>query len=111
MQSWAADYRLISFESRSPASALELPTDWPRGGGVIAQGQLPVHASSSVFLLQDSARPDKMRAIITGPADTPYAGGCFLFDLFIPAEYPNVPPLVHFCTTGAGRVRPIPVPR
>ena len=45
------------------------------------------------------------RALIIGPADTPYANGCFLFDIFLPAEYPNTPPKVQFLTTGGGRVR------
>ena len=40
------------------------------------------------------------RALIIGPADTPYANGCFIFDIFLPSNYPNVPPQVHFLTTG-----------
>ena len=40
-----------------------------------------------------------------GPEDTPYEGGCFVFDLFFPQQYPAVPPLMHFDTTGQGRVR------
>jgi ubiquitin-protein ligase len=50
-------------------------------------------------------RPDMMRALVTGPCDTPYGGGAFVFDLYFPADYPNIPPLVHLATTGAGRVR------
>ena len=26
-----------------------------------------------------------MRALIAGPDGTPYAGGCFIFDIFFPA--------------------------
>eukprot|EP01038_Epipyxis_sp_PR26KG_P005535 gene5535-7652_t len=37
--------------------------------------------------------------------DCPYFGGCFEFDIFIPAEYPNVPPKVILITTGSGSVR------
>jgi baculoviral IAP repeat-containing protein 6 len=55
--------------------------------------------------VQDGSRPDKMRAALTGPRDTPYSGGVFMFDMYIPPEYPNVPPLVYFATTGCGRVR------
>lgn len=29
-------------------------------------------------------RTDKMRALITGPEDTPYYGGCFIFDIYFP---------------------------
>jgi len=43
--------------------------------------------------------------LIIGPADTPYANGCFLFDIFLPTNYPSAPPTVHFLTTGGGRIR------
>lgn len=46
-----------------------------------------------------------MRCIITGPEGTPYEGGCFVFDLFFPAGYPNVAPLMSLQTTGEGRMR------
>ncbi len=37
--------------------------------------------------------------------DTPYGGGYFEFDMFIPAGYPHAPPKVKFLTTGGGTVR------
>ena len=43
--------------------------------------------------------------MIAGPEGTPYAGGLFEFDCFIPLEYPNCPPLFHLRTTGGGSVR------
>ena len=46
-----------------------------------------------------------MQVLITGPSDTPYANGCFEFDVFFPPEYPQVPMLVNLMTTGQGRVR------
>lgn len=36
---------------------------------------------------------------------TPYSGGCFLFDMYIPPEYPNTNPSLQFITTGKGTVR------
>merc|ERR1712020_608562 len=40
------------------------------------------------------------------PADgTPYAAGCFIFDIMFPANYPNSPPKVNLATTGHGAVR------
>jgi ubiquitin-protein ligase len=68
----------------------------------IMKGQLPVHPGASIFLVQHASRPDMMRALVTGPCDTPYSGGAFIFDLYFPADYPNIPPLVHFSTTGYG---------
>jgi hypothetical protein len=32
----------------------------------------------------------QVRAIITGPSDTPYEGGLFIFDVYFPAGYPQV---------------------
>lgn len=32
-------------------------------------------------------------------------GGCFEFDILLPADYPNRPPQVQFLTTGSGRIR------
>eukprot|EP01126_Amoeba_proteus_P050395 TRINITY_DN5949_c0_g1_i1.p1 TRINITY_DN5949_c0_g1~~TRINITY_DN5949_c0_g1_i1.p1 ORF type:complete len:401 (-),score=111.36 TRINITY_DN5949_c0_g1_i1:41-1102(-) len=67
--------------------------------------RLPMHPNSSVFLRVDSGRLDVMKAMITGPKDTPYSNGCFLFDIFCPSDYPREPPLVNLMTTGKETVR------
>ena len=41
----------------------------------------------------------------SGPEGTPYHGGCFMFDVFFPQDYPNVPPLMNMATNGEGRAR------
>jgi len=66
---------------------------------------LPLHVSSSVFVRINENNAQQWSVLITGPEDTPYAGGCFVFDVFFPHDYPNRAPLVHLCTTGGGRVR------
>jgi len=66
---------------------------------------LPISHESSVFLRIDEDRMDLMQAIITGPIDTPYSGGCFTFHIFFPDTYPNSPPLVNLETTGGGTIR------
>ncbi|KAH8903512.1 ubiquitin-conjugating enzyme E2 35, partial [Coniochaeta sp. PMI_546] len=46
-------------------------------------------------------RPDNMRlwdAEIAGPSTTPYAGGIFKLQLFLPEDYPMVAPKVLFLT-------------
>ena len=43
--------------------------------------------------------------MITGPSDTPYANGCFEFDVYFPQDYPNSPPAVNLETTGNHTVR------
>ena len=69
------------------------------------QQALPVEYSSSIFVRVMENRIDLLRALIIGPDETPYANGCFFFDIYIPPDYPNVPPKVHFLTTGHGKMR------
>jgi ubiquitin-conjugating enzyme E2 Z len=38
------------------------------------------------------------RALIIGPADTPYADGFYFFTFQFPSNYPHAPPKVEFCT-------------
>lgn len=52
-----------------------------------------------------SAERDHRKIMIAGPEDTPYAGGLFEFDCFMPINYPHSPPLMHLRTTGCGSVR------
>ena len=66
---------------------------------------LPLSPGSAICVRSDEERMDKMRALITGPSGTPYALGCFVFDIYFPEDYPNKAPLVNFDTTGGGRVR------
>ena len=66
---------------------------------------LPLSPSSSVFVRCDEERLDVMKVLITGPSETPYANGCFEFDVFFPLEYPKAPMQVNLMTTGQGRVR------
>ena len=69
------------------------------------QNSLPLSRSSTVCVLVDDSRPDLMRVLITGPDDTPYDGGCFVFDVGFPPSYPSIPPKVSLRTTGEGDVR------
>ncbi|GFR51568.1 hypothetical protein Agub_g13904, partial [Astrephomene gubernaculifera] len=66
---------------------------------------LPLSPSSSVFVRVDEGAVQLWKAIVIGPEDTPYSGGCFVFDFYFPPQYPNSPPQVHLVTTGGGRVR------
>lgn len=66
---------------------------------------LPLSFSSSVFVRCDTDRLDIMKVLITGPADTPYANGCFEFDVYFPADYPNSPMMINLETTGRHSVR------
>ncbi len=47
----------------------------------------------------------QIHALITGPFDTPYEGGFFLFLFRCPPDYPIHPPRVKLITTGHNTVR------
>ncbi|XP_057657017.1 baculoviral IAP repeat-containing protein 6 isoform X1 [Diorhabda carinulata] len=66
---------------------------------------LPLSYSSSVFVRYDNSRLDVMKVLITGPADTPYANGCFELDVFFPPDYPLSPMMINLETTGHHTVR------
>lgn len=66
---------------------------------------LPIDETGGIFLRIDARRMDVMRACIIGPEDTPYERGAFLFDIFLPENYPGAPPKVQLTTTGHGSVR------
>ncbi|KAN0018279.1 hypothetical protein ACTFIU_010893 [Dictyostelium citrinum] len=66
---------------------------------------LPLSYESSIFVRVDEKNIDVMQCLITGPKDTPYSGGCFLFNCTFPQEYPASPPHVIILTTGGGSVR------
>lgn len=66
---------------------------------------LPIEDTNAIFLRVDESRVDVLKALVIGAVGTPYAGGCFEFDIFCDDLYPNKPPKVNLQTTGAGTVR------
>ena len=66
---------------------------------------LPCAWGSVVAVRVDDSRADVLQALIVPHRDTPYANGVFVFDILLPADYPNSPPRVVILTTGGGRVR------
>lgn len=47
----------------------------------------------------------RIKVLIIPDYDTPYGGGYFEFDLWVPNDYPDSPPKMKFLTTGGGKVR------
>ncbi len=43
---------------------------------------------------------DVMKVLIVGSEGSPYAGGLFTFDIFLPANYPISPPKMYFVLDG-----------
>jgi ubiquitin-protein ligase len=67
---------------------------------------LPIHYDSAIFLRVDENKPMIMRALITGPAGTPYDSGCFIFDIYTSSNYPTSAPDVWFMNHGGFRLNP-----
>jgi ubiquitin-conjugating enzyme E2 O len=51
-------------------------------------------------------RMDLLSVMVFGPKGTPYEDGLFLFDIQLPASYPNTPPLVHYISYCSDRLNP-----
>ena len=47
-----------------------------------------------------ACRMDLLRAAVAGAAGTPYHDQLFFFDIQLPPEYPNAPPLVQYHSWG-----------
>lgn len=49
-------------------------------------------------VVADNLNPRHIQVIMAGPPSSPYVGGTFRFEMWLPAEYPMVAPKVHFLT-------------
>ena len=54
--------------------------------------------SHGIYYEHDETDMLKGKALIIGPADTPYADGFYLFKISFPVNYPYEPPKVQYCT-------------
>jgi ubiquitin-protein ligase len=67
---------------------------------------LPVHYGSSVLARVDTTNSRCMRVLITGPDNTPYDSGVYLFDVYAKDGYPGTNPLMQFINHGGVRFNP-----
>jgi ubiquitin-protein ligase len=61
-------------------------------------------ASQGIWYEMDESNLTRGKALIRGPADTPYEGSLLLFSIQFPSDYPFSPPNVLFLTSD-GRTR------
>ncbi|CAI9280054.1 unnamed protein product [Lactuca saligna] len=54
----------------------------------------------SIFVRAYETRMDLLRAVMIGPAGTPYHDGLFVFDVHFPPNYPDIPPMVYYYSGG-----------
>lgn len=66
---------------------------------------LPCEAEGSVFVSMNSKNLGEIYALISGPAETPYEHGLYLFSINLDGNYPNQPPNMNILTTGGGVLR------
>jgi ubiquitin-protein ligase len=66
---------------------------------------LPISKDSSIYFRYDPGNMSIMKFLIIPNIDTPYAYGCFEFDMYLPSDFPNSPPYVEIITTGGGKFR------
>ncbi|KAI8900578.1 ubiquitin-conjugating enzyme/RWD-like protein [Globomyces pollinis-pini] len=69
---------------------------------------LPISYATSAIIRVAEERYDVIKLCITGPEGTPYANGLFFFDIFFPENYPLIPPVFEYLTTGNGAWRANP---
>eukprot|EP00475_Leptophrys_vorax_P033646 TRINITY_DN5318_c0_g1_i1.p1 TRINITY_DN5318_c0_g1~~TRINITY_DN5318_c0_g1_i1.p1 ORF type:complete len:587 (+),score=141.84 TRINITY_DN5318_c0_g1_i1:66-1826(+) len=93
------------FESDFQASANEQPSKARLGRLRKEFATMHNALPDGVYVRIHQDRFDKIKVMIAGPVDTPYENGLFIFDVFLPAEYPSIPPKMKICTTGGGQFR------
>ena len=90
----------VCFENKKMLSTIRLAREIS-----ILSKSLPMDYVSSIYVRVDETNMQNIKALIIPADETPYADGCFIFDIFIPETYPKVPPTVKIITTGNGSVR------
>lgn len=68
---------------------------------------LPIDEDGSVFIRwgAEGGEAQLFKILIFPSLSTPYGGGAYEFDMYIPPDYPNSHPSMKFLTTGGGTVR------
>jgi ubiquitin-protein ligase len=72
----------------------------------ILKNSIILSQDASIFFMVEKDNIHKMRFIISGPKNTPYEYGLFIFNMTIPVNYPTRPPFVKLFNTGGKRFNP-----
>lgn len=72
----------------------------------ILKKSISVNKEASIFFWIEKNKLEKMRFIISGPTNTPYDQGLYIFDMTLSDNFPSKPPLVHFSNNGGVRFNP-----
>lgn len=87
------DHHFVKEEVKKPSKewTKKIQQDWK-----LLENDLP----DTIFVRAYESRMDLLRAVIIGPAGTPYHDGLFFFDFHFPANYPFAPPKAHYHSGG-----------
>ncbi|KAJ0986102.1 hypothetical protein J5N97_004458 [Dioscorea zingiberensis] len=100
-----SDHYFANAKSEVGSSSVKKPPkDWVKkiqAEWKVLEKDLP----ENIFVRVYEDRMDILRAVIVGPAGTPYHDGLFFFDISFPLNYPHSPPLVHYHSGGL-RINP-----
>lgn len=67
-------------------------------------GQIEINPRGTMFVRYDDVSPQYLRALITGVEGSPYSSGLFVFDIYLPPEYPSVPCLIKHVTPRSNEI-------
>ncbi|GMH51831.1 hypothetical protein TrST_g8719 [Triparma strigata] len=80
-------------------SSKTLFKEWKKLKRFLLQDMGPANLISVKYMEADISRA---RAVITCSESTPYAFGALVFDIWLPPDFPTVPPMIEILTTGNG---------
>jgi baculoviral IAP repeat-containing protein 6 len=66
---------------------------------------LPITSESAIFFRRDTENVGLFKFAIIPNEDTPYKFGVFVFDAFLPENYPDIPPVVNHSTSRKNNFR------
>jgi ubiquitin-protein ligase len=72
----------------------------------ILKKSITLHKDASIFFCIQKNNINKIRFLVSGPKDTPYELGLYIFDMTMPSDFPSKPPLVNFSNNGGKRFNP-----
>lgn len=71
----------------------------------IISKSLPLTSTHAIFFRQDEDHINLFKFAVIPNEDTPYKYGVFVFDVFLPIDFPNCPPVVNHTTSRKNNFR------
>lgn len=88
-------------ETQAPTNQREWTAAVVKEWGLLKKSLPP-----GVYVRGFGSRMDLLKVLIIGSSGTPYVHSPFVFDVYLPPNYPHAPPLVHYCSVLNERFHP-----